>query len=405
MCNRRCFAFPAFFLFGAVCTAAEPSGVISAPCPFSCRSAGLPATHCRDWRINDTCYVEKIEPDKPKPLIICMQKGGVLKARRRCRKKETPLSPELIRGPQGEQGPQGEDGSYRIYGDGSAGDRLISGNVTFSDSQQQYDNFTIQPGAVLSVFPGTVIRCRGNFRNSGTIIVNASFKSSPKFADNGEAPTEGPYQSSEAAGGSGGSALPQGVARVLLRPGLLSGGNGSLSSDGAAGSLGGGSLAVVCRGRISNEGEIRANAQDAAVGASGGGGGGMIVLASFSEVANRGVINANGGNGSNLIPNDGHTGRAAGGGGGGGIVHLIAPSVENSGTINVRGGNGGAAGDPGSLSAQFKVGGCGGGGSGGAGGAGGTANPADVGNGSSTAGEPGQNGMVLVTETDPTALF
>lgn len=32
--------------------------VRSRPCPFSCRTEGIPKDHCRDWREGDTCYVD-----------------------------------------------------------------------------------------------------------------------------------------------------------------------------------------------------------------------------------------------------------------------------------------------------------------------------------------------------------
>lgn len=34
--------------------------VTTAPCPFSCQSAGLPQESCREWRDGDSCHVEDL---------------------------------------------------------------------------------------------------------------------------------------------------------------------------------------------------------------------------------------------------------------------------------------------------------------------------------------------------------
>ena len=444
-------------------SAAERRGrVISGLCPLDCRTKGIESRRCRDWRIADTCYVEIFSRRESSPpsstLVLCSNASGAVTAKSECREGETRLTAQMLqgvkgdsgekglpgetglqgekgdRGDAGEQGPigptgpqgekgatgeqgpvgptgsqgiQGEDGAFRIYGDQSAGSRIISSSTIFSDPNPQYENFTINAGAALTVYAGTIIRCRGSFENNGTILVSAVSRNTPKFADNGEAPTDGPYSNLKADGGSGGRALADGVARNLLRPGLLGGGDGNRSDDTATGGQGGGNVVILCQGTVVNKGEILADAQDAddAVGASGGGGGGLVVLASATEVINEGVISATGGDGSDLIQDRGGTGYAAGGGGGGGIIHLVAPSIINTGTTDYSGGSGGAAGGPNSLTAVFKVGGGGGGGSGGQGGAGGTANPLSDGDGSSTAGESGDSGKLLLTQADPAGLF
>ena len=42
--------------------------VTARPCPFSCRLAGIPKSHCKDWRNGNTCYVEDLsKPASSKP--------------------------------------------------------------------------------------------------------------------------------------------------------------------------------------------------------------------------------------------------------------------------------------------------------------------------------------------------
>ncbi len=46
--------------------------VTSRPCPHSCKTMGLPKSNCRDWRENNTCYVEDLsrspfQQSRPKP--------------------------------------------------------------------------------------------------------------------------------------------------------------------------------------------------------------------------------------------------------------------------------------------------------------------------------------------------
>src|SRR5262245_50149568 len=78
-------------------------------------------------------------------------------------------------GQPGPAGPAGPDGQLRIYGDASAG------NVTATASTDlfslvpslnlQFHDFTVNPGVILTVPSGTVIRCDGTFRNDGSIVV------------------------------------------------------------------------------------------------------------------------------------------------------------------------------------------------------------------------------------------
>ena len=402
--------------FAAQAAAQSGVTVISRPCPFECKDAGYSSTYCLSWRRGGTCYVKKLAKHG---LRFCLNpEKGFVRMRENCltrhgevtvqyldlRGNEGPIGPT---GPTGPQGDAGEPGALRVYGDGSAGDREVSGALAFNDSNPQYQNFTVQAGAVLTVPTGTVIRCRGNFLNNGRIVVSPGQRNSPKFAEDGEAATAGPFASDEAPGGAGGEALTEGAARALLRPGLLTAGDGAYAAGDIGRGLGGGSFAVICQGLVSNgsTGEITAPGLTPANPANGGGGGGLVILASDSRVENLGVIQADGGAGSDFIPDTGQFGIASGGGGGGGIVHLIAPEVQQTGSISVAGGSGGIAGPVGSLTALFKLGGRGGGGSGGAGGNGGAANPGSFGDGSCTAGASGNNGRVFETAANPAAFF
>jgi hypothetical protein len=292
-----------------------------------------------------------------------------------------------------------------LYGDGSAGAKVISLSGTFEDANPQYTDFTVPAGVTLTVPSGTVIHCTGTFTNAGTIIVSAGGRDVSRFAESGRVASNARSSGQESAGGAGGAALALGVSRSLLRIGLLSAGNGYRDS-GEIGGDGGGNFTVICQGAIVNRGEIRANGFDAGGSFRGGGGGGYIVLASRTSISNTGSLVAKGGNGGSLQATDSNsTGHGPGGGGGGGVVHMCAPSIGETGTIDVSGGNGGAAGGPGSVTGLLYLGGGGGGGSGGAGGAGGAVNPGDIGDDSVAAASDGEPGQIVQTAADPLGLF
>ena len=59
----------------------------------------------------------------------------------------------------------------RVYGDGSAGARVIDQNTDFKDANLQFTDFTIMPGVTMTIESGAVIRCTGTFMNQGTIVV------------------------------------------------------------------------------------------------------------------------------------------------------------------------------------------------------------------------------------------
>jgi hypothetical protein len=432
-----------------------PSSVSVHLCPYDCTSLGLGKSECRDWREGALCYVEDLRRKSsslPGYKFCIRTSNGSIKVRKRCSVAlgETEIAFDELRGDQGlqgltgeqgEAGPQGEtgltgpqgpagptgaqgatgpqgpvgstgapgtagsDGTLRIYGDGSAGGRSIVGSVTLNDPNPQYTNFTIASGSTLTVHSGTVIRCTGSFQNEGTISVNPALRDHPRFGENGVRPSTVSSGGLAALGGTGGLALYSGVARQLLKLGILGGGNGFRESADTGGD-GGGNFAVLCAGGVVNQGSISAHGTGAPGPARGGGGGGFILLASGTSVSNSGALIANGGAGGALLATDSNsTGFAAGGGGGGGIVHLIAPSATNSGSITVNGGAGGSAGGAGSISGFVYLGGGSGGGSGGAGGDGGTVNPGNIGNDSTTAGGAGAQGLALTTTADPAALW
>ncbi len=81
-----------------------------------------------------------------------------------------------LQGPAGNPGAAGAPGDLRIYGDGSAGSRTVSNLEAWAGSgvialNLQFQNFTVNPGATLTVPSGTVIRVAGVFQNNGTIRV------------------------------------------------------------------------------------------------------------------------------------------------------------------------------------------------------------------------------------------
>ena len=331
-------------------------------------------------------------------------------------------------GMDGQQGPPGADGSLRVYGDGSAGARVISSDENWNDdatapTNLQFTDLTIEEGATLTVPSGMTIRLTGAFINNGTLRVLPS-------ADGGFGGFDGPGTSGDlstqitapdsgigtraaqagdssgntafAFAGQGGEGISEFEARQVLNVGVVAGGGGAVGGDDTAGSettnigsKGGGGVRIVAMGTINNA-EGAAIIADGDEGAGGGGGGGIVVLASMTEVANDGDIMARGGDGESSDSNEGPSG-----GGGGGIVHLLAPMLSNDGMMDVSGGN--AGGTSTDVTSAIRRAGGGGGASGGDGGRGG-----NVPNGGSVTAEDagdGQDGFGLMTELDPTALL
>jgi hypothetical protein len=322
-------------------------------------------------------------------------------------------------GPEGPAGAPGADGQMRIYGDGSAGDRIVSGDEVLGDENLQYGHFTVAAGARLAVPSGVVLRCAGAFTNHGTLVVSggvlggyvairsgglapllrpaeAGIARSP--ADSGEAGDN----SASRLGGLGGVGLQGALqARSVLLPGLRGGGGGGGGSSFggvlAPGGTGGGTLVVLAREGVHIDGTVVADGETGAPGA-GGGGGGVLVFASPGAVVNRGLLQARGGGGGASSQSGG-----PGGGGGGGIVHLLSPRITPEGAVSIDGGEAGIQGGAGSTSAPLRQGGGGGGGSGGSGGSGGAVTAGGA--GSPLPAQAGGVGAALRTAADPTALF
>jgi hypothetical protein len=325
-----------------------------------------------------------------------------------------------IPGPPGPAGPSGMDGGLRVYGDGSAGDRTIVGDVNWNDPGSpinlQYQNFTIAEGASLQVNSSTVIRCTGKFINNGTLIVRLGGEggrgASPDTAGATVTPQAGISTSSAQAGqlgaageqvlaGFGAVGLSEFEARKVLTPVLVAGGGGAIGGvddNFELGSDGGGSLLVLAMEGIENTGTIQADGQSGndPLGGGGGGGGGMVILASMTSVTNSGMITARGGDGE-----EGDTDESPSGGGGGGIIHLLAPEIDNTGATDV------SAGSVGDNWVEVTSGtpraGGGGGASAGRGGSG--VMLMDDGMPSATGMTEATNGFVFESDFDPTSLF
>lgn len=330
-------------------------------------------------------------------------------------------------GPQGPAGPMGTDGQLRIYGNGSAGARVVSGNEDWNNPAQapinlQFTDLTINAGVTLTLPSGMTIRCTGAFTNNGNIVVRNG-------ADGGFAGQDGPGDDdlangpiaavpgvgtiaaqagdtgdSSAArfGGRGGFGISEFEARQVIVVTTAAGGGGAAAGTDMSGgttdnkgSSGGGGVRILAMGPITNAASATMTA-DGGQGEGGGGAGGVIIMASMTSVTNGGTMSADGGNGE-----DGDSNEGPSGGGGGGIIHFLAPTITNSGAATVAGGAAGAVG-PG-VSASTRFGGGGGGASGGSGGKGGivpagaTATPLAATNGAS--------GFVLESQLDPTSLF
>jgi hypothetical protein len=316
----------------------------------------------------------------------------------------------------------------RIYGDGSAGQRIVESSTSLRDINLQYMDFIVEEGVTLTVPSGTVIRCAGQFINRGVVRVETGalggFRSTiapdevevpPHPGISNLSATHGELggRDRSLAGGLGGVELSEFEARQILLSGVNAGGGGGAAASDRlrlglgkhnSGQAGGGSLVILARDGVINDGEISADGQSPTVfGVAGGGGaGGVVILASAGSISNFGVIHADGGAGQSSDTNEGPSG-----GGGGGIVHLISPIIDNSGQVRVAGGVAGTAGLPASVTESVRSGGAGGGACGGTGGDGGGVHRNLL---FPTRGDPepatdGEPGYVFETPVDPTALF
>jgi hypothetical protein len=371
--------------------------------------------------------------------VFCKTKKGAVKVRAACKSKETQLNLADFgaAGPAGEAGADGADGQLRIFGDGSAGAKTVAASEEWTGdtapTNLQFTDVTVNSGVTLTVPSGTVIRCTGTFTNNGMVVVQTGAQGafvttsvilgtarggvhvegesgiSVRAAQSGEFGDD----TGDLRAGVGGQGLTTEQARTILTPGVKAGGGGGaggsdfvLVSSFNGGSAGGGSLVVLCQGALTNNGTITADGDDSIfnfggppiISGGGGGGGGVVVLASKTSTTNAatGTIQARGGAGQDSDTNEGPAG-----GGGGGIVHLLAPVVSALGAADVTGGTAGVQGAAASVTVSPRGGGGGGGGSGGTGGGGGGVDMGDN-PGAATA---GQDGFVLTTTADPSALF
>ncbi len=328
-----------------------------------------------------------------------------------------------------------DDGVRRIYGDGSAGAKVVSSDENWNSAANrqtnlQFTDLTIESGVTLTIPSGMTIRCKGKFTNHGTITVRTAAEggfnglddpNGPDFAFTATPAAEGIASGAAALGesgdssaalraGRGGDGLSEFESRVLLSPGIKAGGGGAaggLDTDGTgvstrAGADGGGSVVILARDEILNTGSILAEGQDANIPGGndlgGGGGGGVVILASTTCINNEGNLSADGGDGEDADSNN-----APSGGGGGGIVHLVAPEIENTGQTTAAGGICGANTAQLTDDAQRFAGG-GGGASAGRGGKGGSV-PAGAGPITAGEAENGAEGFVFESQLDPSQLF
>lgn len=312
-----------------------------------------------------------------------------------------------------------------VYGNGSAGARVVTGDENWNDAADaplnlQFTNLTIEAGASLQVTSGTTIRCTGKFVNNGTLIVRLAARGgrgeSPENGGSTVTPQAGIAKSAAQAGvridtgngvmvkaGFGAVGLSEFEARKIVTPALVAGGGGAIggADDGLElGANGGGSLLVLAFEGIENNGAINADGQsgnDPAAG-GGGGGGGIVILASANNITNAASaeITARGGAGE-----DGDTDESPSGGGGGGIIHLLAPEIVNEGTTDVSPGE--VGGNWVQVTTSNRRAGGGGGASGGRGGSG--VLLMDDGMPSETGLTEATSGFVFQSEFDPTALF
>ncbi len=307
-------------------------------------------------------------------------------------------------------------------GDGSAGNLTVAVGTDWSTVppvNPNFANITINASQTLTVAAGTTIHCSGTFTNNGILSVvpgatsRGAFSSALAFASGptmfltsvahpGDAPSaatlgmshnDGVNTPHALDGGTGGRAIPRGVAQMSFGNFRIGGGSGA--GYDSQGNRGGGLVKIYCEGAIVNAGTINVQGESGTNGTIAGGGGGIVVLASRTSVSNSGTINVNGGNGAGSASWGGNAG-----GGGGGIVIMVSPTAPVLGTVNVAGGLGGT--NTASVTAGARTGGAGGGGSGGAGGDGGSVSAAAT--GVPTNGANGGAGYSITIAVDPTAI-
>lgn len=274
---------------------------------------------------------------------------------------------------------ESQAGAVKIFGGtGDQGDYTLSATETFDKGYYYFRNFTINPGATLTISKFAKIFCSGNVTINGAINITYLASGGAIFATS-VIGASGGLSGSGPGAGSGSNALG-GEAYNYAAATYGSGGAGGYSnfssnSGGtlAGGGRGGGGLWIEAGGAITVGATISARGENGGTGVlttgtgdlsgGGGGSGGLILLSSLkSVVVSPGTtLDVRGGNGGNAA-----AGNAKGGyGGGGGQVVLISPSINATGaTISNSGGTAGSNTGTGAL------GGGNGGGFGGAGNAG-----------------------------------
>lgn len=327
---------------------------------------------------------------------------------------------------------------FRIYGDGSAGAKIVSSDENWNTPANRqvnlnFTDLTINEGVTLIVPSGMIIRCKGKFTNLGTLFVRPAAEGGfsgrtgpggPNLATTQAPPAIGIATGAAQSGdigdstvarraGRGGDGLSEFEARLILNPGTRAGGGGAAGgmdtdADGVSlnsGADGGGSVVIIAMGEILNAGEIQADGESGnkttGNDLGGGGGGGVVLLASVESVTNTGTISARGGDGEDADSNNGPSG-----GGGGGIIHIISPTIDNEAGADGLLVRGGAAGDDSSqiTADSMRYAGGGGGASAGAGGAGGSI-PDGAGPIFPDSADSGAKGFAFMTEQDPQTVI
>src|SRR5262249_18807353 len=141
-----------------------------------------------------------------------------------------------MNGMNGTNGMNGSDGQLRIYGDGSAGAKVVAASTTLADTNLQYTDFTVHNCVTLPIPSGAVIRCSGTFTNNGIIAIQAAAVGSRQVSfgaaiDGAYAPADpgismGPAAAGEFGdtgtdrfGGQPGTGLTAFAANMVTRPG------------------------------------------------------------------------------------------------------------------------------------------------------------------------------------------
>lgn len=293
-----------------------------------------------------------------------------------------------------------------VFGDGSDGDVVISGDTTLTRTMF-YDDLTVDSTRTLNnagyfIYVRGTLTVNGTISNSGTVGGNGGNGTTGGLA--GTAGSGGVVVASGeiygglagVAGGKGGEA---GIAAVVGVTGTsqtvsmitasgatggTGGAGGGPGGAGAAGGPGGSSVLAVRYNPLTvtyaqtmteaasisllrtapasggGGGGGMGTPGDASSGTGGGGGGsgsqggGLVIFAKSITVAAGGKISSiggvggNGGNGGNALPNrSGGGGGGGGAGGNGGVILMCYASLTNLGTISVLGGAGGTKGNGG----------------------------------------------------------